>query len=269
MWCKEHQAAPPFLICIIGPTTSYIAREGWRKDIDQDQITTYGTFDAPKAELKKAAARLTPKIYTALTLQFATLPHPVRIRPITTVAVGSTSAGQTVHDFRMHTSATLSVSTNISSADIDTRTGNAVQVIDSLEVRAAEFFFNGEVEQDELRRFLNYFISIEIITHRTFKRTNESSTTVLSQGLPPRISDQGSQGLQRQYANLKALADRFVWCAISAWSNISDDEVIEFKRLKKIRDGIAHGRIAAVAFEDVRAVRVLSLQVLQASSRDA
>ena len=270
-WCKERDALPPFVVTIVGPTRVEEITQGWWKDGEASGLVTYESFGGIKSELRKICDIAMPRIYAALTIQYADKSHPVKLRPIETIVVGRTTEGQTIHDLRIQMSATGTVSSSIDSEELSELTVQAIRTYTSIDSRVATFLYSGEIETDQLKRFLHYFVALEISTHSAFKLTDESSTGMLSQSLPENIVEQGGSLLRRQYGELRSLVDRFVWCAATLWPHVGDRHVVEFKRLKKIRDDVAHGNTAGVAHSDAEAARNLVLHVLRAqrdSDRD-
>lgn len=265
-WQKEHKAEPPYLVIVIGPTEPYTARDGWWKEDGEFRLVTYGTFDTAKEALRTRAEKVVTRLHTTLTIHYSQQPHPIKLRSITSKITGRMADGKAIQDVRMQSLGYGSISSRISVAELSTLTYEAIQRLPFINFRIAEFVYNGEVEEDNVKRFLYYFVAIEIGTHRAFKGTDKSSTSILSSDIPAHIKHQGSQLLQKQYADLKALADRFVWCAIVAWSNVTDADVLEMMRLKKIRDDIAHGNVITVRSEDAEAARSLALLILRESA---
>lgn len=112
----------------------------------------------------------------------------------------------------------------------------------SLDPRVARFFQLGLRDQDDLKQFLYYFLAIEIEVHRVFGTVPLAQHVTNGAALDPRVSKSLALLLQNR-DNWTNLADRFVWCVASVWKHLSDNDIEEFKKLKKVRDGIAHGDI--------------------------
>ena len=68
--------------------------------------------------------------------------------------------------------------------------------------------------------------------------------------------------IERHTENMRNLRDRFAWCALCSWTSIGDSDVTEFKRLKDVRDAIAHGSVDVPASDAVRAIEALTIKIL-------
>lgn len=131
-----------------------------------------------------------------------------------------------------------------------------------LNVKVSRFFNLALFEEDDLKRFLYFFLALEVQTHLAFRAVDHS---VHIGSLVPQASVAGRSAaalLERHTENMKNLRDRFVWCALCSWTSVTDSDVTEFKRLKDIRDSIAHGSIDAPPSEAVRAIKALTIKVL-------
>ena len=101
-------------------------------------------------------------------------------------------------------------------------------------------------------------MAVEIEVHRVFRRVPRAQH--ITNGLVPIPRAMASlvRLLETRDENWTNLADRFVWCVVSAWSHLTDADIEEFKRLKKVRDGIAHGDIATPDPASVQAIERLA-----------
>jgi hypothetical protein len=93
-----------------------------------------------------------------------------------------------------------------------------------------------------LKKFLYFFLSLEIETHAVFGKINHEAKTQSILSRDVRIPSATRSLLKTQVESLTNLFDRFAWCAACVWTDLSDDDVDQFKRLKGARDAIAHGR---------------------------
>ena len=263
-WCKEQGVNPPFLIIVVGPTEKHTATKGRWKEGEDSEVVTYETFESAKSTLRSVAERAAPRIYSSVTVQFYHLQNTLRIKPIKPTIAGKLDDGRIIHDIRVQMSGSVTVYTSINTSEIEQLLSDSIDRLPNLDTRATGFLYSAEVEKDRIRRFLNYFVSVEIATHRAFKSTDESSTEILSSALPSQIRAEGGALIERIYSEFRSLVDRFVWCSVVCWPNMTDHEIAELRRLKKIRDDIAHGKVGDVAQTDVEAMRSLALTVLRA-----
>jgi hypothetical protein len=104
-------------------------------------------------------------------------------------------------------------------------------------------------------------LAIEIETHATFS-TIDHPKQISSLVLPPAHAVATTQaffdGQRQRWVNLR---DRFVWCVLCAWPHLSDSDVEDFKRLKTIRDEIAHGSLATPPPDSVLVVEKLAAKL--------
>ncbi|WP_280564724.1 hypothetical protein [Chromohalobacter sp. 48-RD10] len=262
-WCNKHSVRAPFVMVIVGPTAKHTSTQGKWKQGEEAELVTYETFHAAKSTLRDVTERAAPRIYSSVTVEFSNLGHPVKVNPVTETIAGKLDDGRTVHDLRIEMSGALTVSKSIETSEVEQLLTNSIDRLRDLDPRATGFLHSAEIETDSVRRFLSYFISVEIATHRAFKSTGASSTAILCRDIPPKVSSEGGALLERKYAEFRSLVERFTWCSIVSWSSITDSEISELRRLKKIRDDIAHGNNSDVALSDVEAARLLSLAVLR------
>ncbi len=132
-----------------------------------------------------------------------------------------------------------------------------------LNVKVSRFFKLAMFEEDDLKRFLYFFLALEVKTHATFADTDHLAHIDSLLPISSLTGQSAAALLQRHTGNMKNLRDRFVWCAFCVWTSITDDDVKEFKRLKDIRDAIAHGSIGAPPSEAVVSIKALTIKVLQ------
>src|SRR5205823_890913 len=148
------------------------------------------------------------------------------------------------HDIRMQFSATAFVSQGLSAKQLATGVQAVIALAPQLNTKAARFFALGLGEEDELKKFLYFFLALEVQTHAAFGRIDHALALqkLLDRAAPPKPSAVAL--LQRQADQLRNLFDRFVWCAACAWPGVDDVDVEQFKKLKTARDDIAHGSVS-------------------------
>ncbi|MCA6215066.1 hypothetical protein KGA65_00780 [Ideonella sp. B7] len=138
----------------------------------------------------------------------------------------------------------------------------AREVTSSLNAKAARFFALGLAEKDQLKRFLYFFLTLEVETHAVYGRIDHASK------LSKLLSENCAHGpatkklLQTQVDSLKNLYDRFVWCATCIWSELDETDISQFKLLKGARDDIAHGTTAEPPVGFARQAELLARKVL-------
>lgn len=262
-WQNDHKCSGPYALVAIGPTDEYEADSGLIKQEADGSITTYDCFRAARAFLKEVGNDVLPALLTALTCNFFTPGRHFRVRPVDSASFGTTPAGLTVHDFRITGSGHGFAPTAASAETVHEGLAAVAAQAPKLNVKVARFFKLAMFEKDDLKRFLYFFLALEVKTHATFALIDHLERLG---SLVPTTSFSGQSAvalLQRHTDNMKNLRDRFVWCAFCAWTSITDDDVIEFKRLKDIRDAIAHGSIDVPPSEAVSSIQALTIKVLR------
>lgn len=261
-WQKERRCSGPYVLAVLGPTDEYTAAAGHIKEEADGSITTYDCFPAAKILLRGISNEALPELLTSLTCHFYTPGQHLRMRPVDSAISGETADGRTVHDLRLTMSAHAFALVAMDSATVKRRLGSAVALATSLNVKVARFFKLALFEDDELKRFLYFFLALEVQTHAAFRAVDHPAR--IGSFVPSTSwAGQSAKALfERHTENMKNLRDRFVWCALCAWTSIADSDVAEFKRLKDIRDAIAHGSIDAPPSEAVRAIEALVIKVM-------
>lgn len=262
-WEIERKCSGPYVLVAIGPTEEYEANAGWIEDVSGGDITTYDCFASAKANLREIADEILPELVTAITCSFFMSDRHFRIRPVDNSAFGTNRQGRTVHDIRMNVTAHAHLSFAATSEAVQACLASVVAQAPKLDVKVARFFSLAMIEEDDLKRFLYFFLALEVKTHATFGAVDHSDR--IGQMVPD-ISLAGQSVaalLQRHTENMRNLRDRFVWCSLCAWTSISDDDIAKFKQLKDIRDAIAHGSIDAPPNSAVTEIQALTIKVLQ------
>jgi hypothetical protein len=259
-WAKERRASPPYLVIHIGPTLTHSATQGFVKNED-GEIISYDTFAAARDELRQTEARILPSIEMALAVAFGLVEPPVRFHPVDATTFGITPDNVVVHDFRITGSASAYVSRPIDLTQLDEYLASVIDWTNRLDSRVARFYQLATRDSDDLKRFLYYFLAIEIETHRVFKATSKAEHLNRAGLFDPRTGNAVKSLIEAKPENWTNLADRFVWCVTSAWTHLSAADISEFKKLKKVRDDIAHGTIPGPNPASVTAVERLATKL--------
>jgi hypothetical protein len=259
-WQKQHNCEPPYLIICIGPTNEYRVTGVYCKR-HQDTIQTFDAFQEAKNELKTQENTVLPAIISALTCNFAVADYHLRLLPTDTTCYGVTSDGKTFHDFRIFGHGTGSSSRKIESRELQVHLTEAVKFAGKINSKVAQFYHLALNEKDSLKRFLYFFLAIEIQTHKTFKTINHADKLYGLMFPPLRMITSTQKLFDEQRSNWKALKDRFVWCALFVWTELSDVDIEDFDNIRAIRDDIAHGRTSIPTAASVAAVEKLATKI--------
>jgi hypothetical protein len=242
-WARDRRANAPYLVVHLGLTAIHTSTQGFVKNEGGD-IISYDMFGQAREDLHRLEARVLPPVEMALSVAFVGVAPPIRIFPSDVARFGLTAEGVTVHDFRMTGSATAYVSRPIDVTQLESHLNRVAELSARVNKRVATFFRLGRRDDDELKRFLYFFLAMEVETHRVFKSVSRKDHLRNVATYDARIGAAAEQLLQHKADNWVNLADLFVWCVASVWRHLDLDDVREFQRLKKIRDDIAHGNIA-------------------------
>jgi hypothetical protein len=253
-WREKGKHNPPYLVILLGPT-QVVSGENPRIKKDGDEIYSYDAFQSAKIQLGEWKEIVLPRLETALACRFALSDLEIRFEKTDNTIFGVTPDKKIIHDIRMDTSATLSVQRFFEASQVDQYLYDVTQMADSLDDRAAQFYYLALSERDDLKRFLFFFLSLEFATNGIYKPLRNDGKLVEPHTIPEKLSDAANALFARAPDNnMKSLQDHFVWSTLYGWSHIGDEEVREFVRLKKIRDDIAHGNIEMPNHADVIAV---------------
>lgn len=270
-WLKEVKAAGPFAIVAVGPTDFIECETGRMMKMPDGSITTYDSFPSLREILKSLEDRVLPPVVSTLTLALNEPGRYVALRKVARASAGRTPDGITVHDIRLDMRAELTVSRAISGT-------RAVEILDvsvdrapRLHQRAARYFALATAEDDQLKKFLFFFLSLEVETHAVFGRIDHARQLrghVLRDGTDaPRSST--VELITRDVSKWDNLFDRFVWCATCVWSGLAVDDITLFKNLKSTRDAIAHGRASEPPAGSARQAELLAHKVLWGQDESA
>ena len=243
-WQKEHKCTPPYLVVHLGPTGEHQWDGSLAKEDDR-VITTYESFQTARAELSEMADKVLPPLLSALACSFSSHNQPVRFLPTDRAFFGITSDNRIILDFRMVAKMSAYVSSKLEPAEIEERLSAGVGLAGAMNPKVARFFQLALDEEDPMKKFLYFFLAIEIETHAAFSRIDHATYLSKLISAPSRAASATRDFFEGQRQKWTNLRDRFVWCVLCAWPHLSDSDVEEFKCLKKIRDDIAHGTIAA------------------------
>lgn len=246
-WIGEKKASPPFAVIHIGPTASYQSRAAFWQIEEDGSITTVDSFPGHREEIAKQDATVLPPLLAALECSFSANRHPVRFVQIDEARYGLTKEGKTVRTIRFLVNATAYASTGIAPEEFAATLKRAVSTASTLNPRVAKFMHLGFQEKDQLKKFLNFFLSIEIETNAVYKKIDHAKYLSEFVTAPSAaVHKTATAFFNDQHSKNTSLKERFIWCVLCVWKHMGDDDVDLFSRLKKTRDDVAHGNISEV-----------------------
>lgn len=259
-WQKRHKCKSPYLMIYLGPTKEHRGT-GVHFKRHQDTIETYDGFPEAKKELKTQEDAVLPPLLSALTCSFAFSDFHIRLLPAESTCYGKTSDGKTIHDFRIVGSMTGYTSKRIEAKELHVHLTDAVILAGKINSKVAQFYHLALNEHDSLKRFLYFFLAIEIQTHAAFATIDHADKLSRLIVPPERVTTSTKKLFSEQRDNWKALKDRFVWCALWIWTDLSDADIEDFDKIRAIRDNIAHGRTSIPTAASVAAVEKLATKL--------
>ncbi|SEA30439.1 hypothetical protein [Paraburkholderia sartisoli] len=217
-WQTERKCSPPYLVVLVGPTNAYAMTGEYIKE-EADGYETYDGFPDAKAELRVLQEAALPAVLSSVACAFSAPDHPVSMKELARETFGTTSTGARVIDIKLRMEGTLLVSRSLTSEEASANFHQATKLAATMSPKVSRFFNLALFENDSLKRFLYFFLTIERQTHLSFASAEHTD---------------GSKNLR----------DRFDWCTANVWSHVTDVDVQIFAKVKKVRDQIAHGEIA-------------------------
>lgn len=220
-WQNFKKCSPPYLAVIFSTNQEYKANgQNYIKNLD-DKIETYDSFYDAKLELQRREAIVLPRLLTALSSVFSLVHDAVKFFPIDRSIFGKTREGKTIFDILITLSGTGHTSRKVDDEEMRASLSDAIELTSKLNAKIARFYFLALQEDDLLKRFLYFFLTIEIKTHATFSDIDH--TQRLSDILvpPPRVTRSAKNLFDKQRKEWRAVKDRFAWCVVCAWSGLS------------------------------------------------
>lgn len=266
-WAKEHEAAPPYLLVSFGPTQEYSIEEGFVR-IDGDEIHFWDCFPNARKMLRDESDRAMPVLLTSLSVKFASVQAQSRFVRRDIAFFGADSSGRNVKDFRITVSARGMVSQAYTGDVIDGLVQGALESLNDVHKKVSEFFSWAESEDDNIKKFILYFISLEILIHSEFQLKFGQRTAVALENMASSHTGNFPIStrwlLRRKHRDWATLQERFIAGVMFSWTNLDDKDVEKFGQLKKMRDDFLHGSTSNLAEQHAGEVRAIVMKVLSA-----
>lgn len=261
-WKKEKNISPPYLMVQVNLPGSTTCKSGFVKH-EEDKLITYNCFAEEKEQLAKFEKENSYPVVTALSATLSCENHLVTFHPIEKQVYGLAADGKQIHDFLMTAHGKASTAKSFQISEITTGIETAFKIAKSLHYKVGYFFDLATKEKDSLKRFLYYFLVLEVHTHQIFKTLDYISSFDSINNLPSRIEEETKTLFQTYQKDAKNLVHRFIWCSLLSWKDISDKDIQLFKELKKIRDKIFHGEEIDLSSLPINQARLLALKMIR------
>lgn len=261
-WLKEKKPTPPYMMVLTSLPNSTICKTGyWKKE--SGKIITHDCFNSSKEELVQLEKEKTTSFVTALSAVLSTQEHLVSFIKISRVVYGTTPNNLTIHDITFTFSAEAYVSKDFSIDDVVAGFEAALTASERIHSKVGYFFDLAVRESDPLKKFIYYFLVIEVHTHQVFRGLDYTSSFSDVNTVPERIKSETTNLLLAYQKDAKNLTHRFIWCSLLAWEDITDEDIAQFKYIKKMRDQIYHGEEVDMKALPVTQAQKLALKILK------
>lgn len=261
-WKKEKNISPPYLMVLVNLPGSTTCKSGFIKH-DKDKLVTYNCFTEEKEQIAKFEKEKSYPIVTALSATLSAENQLVTFHPIEKSVYGITADGKQIHDMLMTAHGEMSTAKVFQISEITIGIETAFKIGKSLHYKVGYFFDLATNEKDNLKKYLYYFLVLEVHTHQIFKNLDYISSFDSINSLPDRIEKEAKALFQTYQKDAKNLVHRFIWCSLLSWKDISDEDIQLFKELKKIRDQIFHGEEVDLRALPINQARLLALKMIR------
>jgi len=260
-WKKERKVSSPFIVVFYEPPNDYTLKGGYRK-IEDKNILTYDAFPEAKEKLQKWENEELPSIITALTVKMSTPDRPTILKAADRFPFARTADGQTLFDTKLSGSMSGYASRNIELSQLNTALEQSSSLYSTLDEKTSRHIHMALGEQDTFKQFLYYFLFIERYTHSVYKKINYETDGSSLVNIPARLNIAASAFMKERQLEAKNLKQRFIWCSILKWNEISDQDIDDFREIKKIRDKISHGENVNISELPINKTKGLALKLL-------
>lgn len=260
-WIKKKKVRPPFVLIFFKEFQTRTLNGGYRQEHDGN-IITYDAFPDKKLDIQKWEKESLPNIFTALTVHFSTLERPASLLPVKRLIFGITETDTTLFDVKLTGNATVVVSSGKTTEEINESLLKSSNLFGKLTYKSSRHIYSALNESDRLKQFMSYFLFIERHTHSQFKLLSYESDAHTVFNAPQRVSQSAKLFFESRFNDSKNLAQRFHWCAILAWQQLSDQDVRDFLDIKKVRDKLTHGEDIEESELPVEEIKTLVLKLL-------
>lgn len=262
VWQKRNNANPPYLLIHFKIKDPYTCTSGHWKRTETQFLLTYDCFPNAKDDLKVIENRITPPLLCSLTVQLSKIHQPVRFKHVNREVYGDTTDGETLIDMRMDITARVSTRKGASPKEIKNIIADSLKQYKAFEPRVGSLFWGGLKEKDRFKKFLNFYQTLEIYTHKTFSQIDYEKHVDAFSPSPTRLAKSARQFFLDRQTESKNLTQRFMWCSILRWQSLQDADVEKFKQIKKCRDALSHGVEILEATLPVEDLENLLLKIL-------
>lgn len=247
-WQQKNRSSPPYLVVHVGPTRMHrmtgaiVHKDAW-------PLRTYDGFPDARAELRAMEDAVIPGLMSAVSSALSSPENRVGAVAVERTAYGLTADGRECRDSRLIAKGVGMFSTTRSIEAVGEALEHATRTAAETPEDVSRILWLGLEGSDPLKRFFFLFLGIERQVHRTFLENVTDAER--DAAVAAAKADCGRNPL-------RPILARFKWCASNVWKHLGDADIAAFKRLKDIRDDIAHGSVTEPTENAVRDVEVLA-----------
>lgn len=256
----------PFLLIYLKITKPEKLKGGYRKEED-GCIHTFEAFPEISEEIAKWKDKELPSIVTSLTVNLSTLNQSIKLVPAHCIFFGITKEWRVLYNLTLKVTADLLVASHKNIETINNCLSDSKILLPVLTKDVCRHFYAALNEPDRMKQFLFYFHFIERYIHNEYKTISYRDDAMKIFNIPHRINDSGSEFFKGILSESKNIAQRFHWCAIIAWDNIEENDVANFKEVKKVRDQLSHGEHVEESELPIEKTRELALKLLSTKKK--
>ena len=260
-WRQNNKTNPPYLLVLTTAPELVSCNSGYWKHED-GKIFTYDCFTNAREALKKFEKERAATFVTSLSAGLSTPGHPVAFIPIEREVFGVTRDNKILHDFRVIGTGELTVSEAITADILAFSIEAALSACLELNPNVGYFFDLATREKDVLKKFLYYYLVIEIHTHKEFQKINYPQFFEKQTEVSERVGPLAMKFFV-EYQEAKNLSQRFIWCSLLQWVEVDEKDFIQFREIKEFRDHIYHGEEVPEGTLPVNQARQLALKILR------
>ena len=239
-WRKDKKATPPFLVVMIQLNEIAICKSGYWK-LEDEKIITYNCFPKARDTLNQLTKKIAAQLTTSLTVVLSSDENPVIFLPLDRIFFAETNHGKILNDTCLMDIGKVIPCKSLSVDSFNIEIQKALELYNDFHPKIGCFFELAIKSDDPLKRFIYFFLAIEVHTHQTFKRLNYDSSVPFMNAMPQRMKSSVVDFFVDNQKQSKTLLQRFIRCSILKWDNINDQDIQRFRTIKRLRDEIYHG----------------------------
>lgn len=174
-WQSEKKCTPPYLVIHFGPTREYTATPRHMKK-SQENIVTYNAFAREKKSLHSGTESTLHSLVSSTLCSIHNNPYHCEIHKVDSCTFGITDDNMILSDVSISANMLGYQSHEISPTTSKQLLDNAMCIHKETDSSCLNFIYMAEQETDNIKKFLYFWLAIEIYTNSTFKRVDKKLT---------------------------------------------------------------------------------------------